>query len=168
MSSALLGAFTAFHVAISLVGIMAGFVVVFNLIAGTVGKGWTATFLWTTLATSVTGFMFPFNGFTPAFGTGIVALIVMIPTLVAFYGKRLAGFWRPTYVVGAVVSLYLNFFVLVVQSFLKIPALNVLAPTQTEPPFAIAQGLAFVVFVGLGILALKKFKPVAVSSRARA
>ena len=162
MSSALLGAFTAFHVAISLVAIMAGFVVVFNMLGGTASKGWTATFLWTTLATSVTGFMFPFNGFTPAVGTGIVALLVMVPTLIAIYGKKLTGFWRPTYVIGAVISLYLNFFVLIVQSFLKIPALNVLAPTQKEPPFAIAQGLAFVLFVGLGIAAVRKFRPVAV------
>ena len=162
MSSAFLGAFTAFHVAISLVAIMAGFVVVFNLINGTSSQGWTATFLWTTLATSVTGFMFPFKGFTPAIGTGIVALIVMVPTLVAIYGKKLVGFWRPVYVVGAVISLYLNCFVLVVQSFLKIPALNVLAPTQKEPPFAIAQGLTFLVLLGLGVLAVKKFKPVTV------
>src|SRR4051812_33006138 len=108
MSSAFLGAFTAFHVAISLVAIMAGFVVVLNLVGGTAGKGWTATFLWTTLATSVTGFMFPFKGFTPAVGTGIVALLVLAPTFLAIYGKKLAGFWRPVYVVGAVVSLYLN------------------------------------------------------------
>jgi len=159
MSSALLGAFTAFHVAISLVGIMAGFVVVFNMLGGTASKAWTATFLWTTLATSLTGFLFPFKGFTPAIGTGIVAAIVMIPTLVAIYGKKLAGFWRPTYVIGAVISLYLNFFVLIVQSFLKIPALNALAPTQKEPPFAIAQGLALVLFVGLGIAAVRKYKP---------
>lgn len=162
MSSAFLGVFTAFHVAISLVAILAGFVVVFNLIGGTPGRGWTATFLWTTLATTLTGFMFPFKGFTPAIGTGIVALIVMVPTLVAIYGKKLVGFWRPVYVVGAVVSLYLNCFVLVVQSFLKIPALNVLAPTQKEPPFAIAQGLTFLVLLGLGVLAVKKFKPAAV------
>lgn len=168
MSSAFLGAFTAFHVAISLVGIMAGFVVVFSLIGGSPGKGWTATFLWTTLATSVTGFMFPFKGFTPAFATGIVALIILVPTFVAIYGKKLAGFWRPLYVVGAVVSLYLNCFVLVVQAFLKIPALHVLAPTQKEPPFAIAQALTFVLFVGLGILAVNKFKPAGISAQVRA
>lgn len=159
MSSAFLGAFTAFHVAISLVAIMAGFVVVFNMLGGTSSQRWTATFLWLTLATSVTGFMFPFNGFTPAFGTGVVAILVMIPTLIAIYGKKLVGFWRPTYVVGAVISLYLNFFVLIVQSFLKIPALNALAPTQKEPPFAIAQGLALVLFIGLGIAAVRKFRP---------
>jgi len=164
MSSALLGAFTAFHVAISLVAIMAGFVVVFNMLGGTASKGWTGMFLWTTLATSVTGFMFPFNGFTPAVGTGIVALVVMIPTLIAIYGKKLTGFWRPTYVIGAVISLYLNFFVLIVQSFMKIPALNVLAPTQKETPFAVAQGLALVLFVGLGIVAVRKFRPATVTA----
>lgn len=158
-TSILLGAFTLFHVAISLVAIMAGFVVVFALLGSKVEKGWTAIFLWTTFATSATGFLFPFKGFTPAIGTGIVALIVMAPTLYAYYGKKLAGFWRPTYVVGAVVSLYLNFFVLVVQLFLKIPALNALAPTQKEPPFAIAQGLAFLFFLALGIAATFKFRP---------
>jgi hypothetical protein len=159
MSSALLGAFTAFHVAISLVAIMSGFVVVFNMIGGTAGKGWTTIFLGTTLATSVTGFLFPFKGFTPAIGTGIVALVVMVPTLVALYAKKLAGFWRPTYVIGAVISLYLNVFVLVVQSFLKVPALNALAPTQKEPPFAIAQGGAFLLLVVLGVLATRKYRP---------
>jgi hypothetical protein len=161
-TSVLLGAFTLFHVAISLVAIMAGFVVVFALLGSKVEAGWTRVFLWTTLATSVTGFLFPFKGFTPAIGTGIVAIIVMIPTLVAIYARKLAGFWRPTYVVGAVVSLYLNVFVLIVQAFLKIPALNVLAPTQKEPPFAIAQGLAFLLFLALGMVATFKFRPVPV------
>lgn len=158
-TSILLGAFTLFHVAISLVAIMAGFVAVFALLGSKVEPGWTKVFLWTTLATSVTGFLFPFKGFTPAIGTGIVAIIVMIPTLVAIYVKKLAGFWRPMYVIGAVISLYLNFFVLGVQSFLKIPALNALAPTQKEPPFAIAQGLALLVFIGLGVAATIKFRP---------
>ena len=153
--------FTLLHVTISLVGIGAGFVAVFALLGSKLAAGWTKVFLWTTLATSVTGFLFPFKGFTPAIGTGIVALLVMAPTFFALYGKKLAGFWRPTYVIGAVISLYLNFFVLVVQSFLKIPALNALAPTQKEPPFAIAQGLALLAFVGLGIAATIKFKPAA-------
>ena len=164
MSTAILGAFTAFHVAISLVGIMAGFVVVFNLLGSKSSKGWTATFLWTTLATSVTGFLFPYHGFTPAIGTGIVAIIVMVPTLIGLYGKKLAGFWRPTYVIGAVISCYLNFFVLIVQSFLKIPALHDLAPTQKEPPFAIAQGLGLLLFVALGTAATIKFKPAPASA----
>lgn len=159
-TSILLGAYTLFHVAISLVGIMAGFVAVFAMLGSKLEKGWTNVFIWTTLATSVTGFFFPFKGFTPAIGTGIVALLVMAPTLFALYTMKLAGFWRPIYVIGAVISLYLNFFVLIVQSFLKIPALNVLAPTQKEPPFAIAQGLALLFFVALGIGATLKFRPV--------
>jgi hypothetical protein len=159
MSTAFLGAFTAFHVAISLVAIMAGFVVLFDMIGGTASKRWTAVFLGTTLATSLTGFMFPFNGFTPAIGTGIVATLVMAPTLYALYGAKMAGFWRPVYVIGAVTSLYLNVFVLIVQGFLKIPALNALAPTQKEPPFAIAQGLTLLCFVGFGIIATRKYRP---------
>src|SRR4051794_37620749 len=113
MSNAILGAFTVIHVAISLVGIISGFVVVFGFLGSGSSKGWTVTFLGTTLATSVTGFLFPFRGFTPAIGTGIVALIVMGPTLYALYGRKLAGWWRPTYVIGVVLSLYLNFFVLI-------------------------------------------------------
>lgn len=172
MNSAFLGAFTAFHVTISLVAIMSGFVVIFAMLGGAPGRGWTTTFWATTLATSVTGFLFPFKGFTPALGTGMVALAVMAPTLFALYRRKLAGLWRPTYVIGAVVSLYLNFFVLIVQSFLKIPALKALAPTQKEPPFAIAQGLALVGFVVLGIAATVKFRPatnpVAATAPARA
>ncbi len=161
-TSVLLGAFTLFHVAISLVAILSGFVVVFALLGSRIDRGWTKVFLWLTVATSVTGFMFPFKGFTPAFGTGIVALGVLAPTLYAYYGKKLAGFWRPTYVIGAVISLYLNFFVLIVQSFLKIPALNALAPTQKEPPFAAAQGLGLLLFIALGIAATVKFRPATV------
>jgi hypothetical protein len=112
----------------------------------------------------VTGFLFPFKGFTPAVGTGIVALVVMAPTLFALYVKKLAGIWCPTYVIGAVISLYLNFFVLIVQAFLKIPALNALAPTQKEPPFAIAQGLALVLFIALGIGATLKYRPAAAAA----
>ena len=164
-TSILLGAFTLFHVAISLVGIVAGFVAVFGMLGSKLEAGWTKLFLWTTLATSVTGFLFPYKGFTPAIGTGIVALIVMAPTFFALYTRKLAGFWRPTYVIGAVISLYLNFFVLVVQSFLKIPVLKALAPTQKEPPFAIAQGLALLAFVGLGIAAAIKFKPASPQAR---
>jgi hypothetical protein len=141
------------------VAIMSGFVVVFAMLGSKTEKGWTNLFLGMTVATSVTGFMFPFKGFTPAFGTGVVALLVLVPTLYALYAKKLSGFWRPTYVIGAVISLYLNFFVLIVQSFLKIPALNVLAPTQKEPPFAIAQGLALVLFIALGIGATLKYRP---------
>ncbi len=160
-SSILLGAFTLLHVAISLVAIMAGFVTAFAMIGGQTSKGWTNTFLGLTLATSVTGFMFPINGFTPALAFGILSLLVLAVTFHAYYRRKLAGGWRAAYVVTALFALYLNFFVLIVQSFLKIPALTAIAPTQKEPPFAIAQGLAVVFFLGLGFLALKKYRPVA-------
>jgi len=159
-------AFTVFHVLLSLVGILAGFVVAAALPASKVPRGWTAVFLWSTLATSVTGFLFPHRGFTPAIGFGIVSLVVLAPVFYALYGQKLAGHWRWIYVIGAVLAFYLNFFVLIVQSFLKVPALKALAPTQTEPPFAIAQGLAFVVFLVIGIIATVKFHPPPASSAA--
>jgi hypothetical protein len=152
-------AFTLFHVALSLVGILAGFVAVFGLLGSKLCKAWTAVFLGTTLATVVTGFMFPFKGFTPAIGLGIVSVPVLGAAFYALYARQLAGSWRWIYVVNAVVALYLNFFVLIVQSFLGIPALNALAPTQKEPPFAMAQGAALLFFVVLGIVATIKFRP---------
>ena len=150
-------AFGLIHVAVSFVGILAGFAVLAALLRGDVrSDGWAHVFLITTLTTSLTGFLFPFNGFTPAIGTGIVATLVMIPTLLALYRFHLEGRWRRTYVIGAVVSLYLNTFVLVVQSFLKFPQLNALAPNGNEPPFAIVQGLVLVFFVVAGYRAVKR------------
>ncbi|HTJ79253.1 MAG TPA: hypothetical protein VL357_09670 [Rariglobus sp.] len=154
-------AFTLFHVLLSLIGIFTGFVVVRGMITGKPGRGWTAVFLATTVATSVTGFLFPYNGFTPALGTGIVSMVVLAIAVLALYGRHLAGAWRGTYVVNAVLALYLNVFVLIVQLFLKVPALKALAPTQKEPPFAIAQGAALLLFVVLGVLAWKRFRPAA-------
>ena len=151
--------FTLFHVALSLVGILAGFVAVFGLIGFRLCPGWTAVFLWTTLATSVTGFLFPFHGFTPAMGLGLISLPVMAAAFYALYARKLARAWRWLYVVSAVLSLYFNFFVLIVQSFQKIPALHALAPTQQEPPFALAQGVALIGFVALGVSAVIKFHP---------
>ena len=156
-----MNAFTLFHVALSLIGILAGFVVVFGMMNSQPCRCWTKVFLWTTLATSVTGFLFPFHGFTPAIGTGIVSMLVLAVTFYALYGKKLTGSWRWIYAVGAVFALYLNFFVLIVQSFRKIPALHALAPTQQEPPFALAQGAALLLFIVLGILAVRKYHPVA-------
>jgi len=154
-----MSAFTLFHVALSLVGIVAGFVAVFGLLASKLGPVSTPVFLWTTLATTITGFMFPFHGFTPAIGLGLISLPVMGAAFYALYAAKLAGRWRGVYVVNAVLALYLNFFVLIVQSFLKIPALNALAPTQKEPPFALAQGAALLLFVALGILTVRRFQP---------
>ncbi len=161
MSSGLL-AFTLFHTAISLVAIVAGFVVVWGFIASRYLKGWTDVFLATTAATSITGFFFPFHGIKPAHILGIISLLVLIPTVLA-YRRRMVGHWRWIFVMGGVVSLYLNFFVLIVQAFEKVPALHALAPTQSEPPFQVAQGLALVFFIVLGVLSLRRFRIVAVA-----
>jgi hypothetical protein len=128
-------AFTFFHVALSLVGILSGFVVVSGLVTGKRLNGWTALFLTTTVATNVTGFMFSFNKFLPSHGVGIVSLIVLAVAIFARYGRGLAVAWRRTYVDSAVISLYLNVFVLIAQLFMKVPALKTLAPTQSGPPF---------------------------------
>jgi hypothetical protein len=150
--------YTLVHVVISLVAIASGFVVVFGLISGKRLDRWTAFFLSTTVATSVTGFGFPIHGFTPGIGLGIVSLLVLAVSLFARYGRHLAGIWRRVYVVTAVMALYLNFLVLIVQSFQKVPALKALAPTQSEPPFLIAQVIAMIVFIVLGFLAAIRFR----------
>ena len=111
--------------------------------------------------TSVTGFLFPITHFTPAVGTGIVSLIVLAFALAALYAKHLSGAWRWIYVVTAIAALYFNVLVLIVQAFLKVPFLHPLAPNGNEPPFLIAQTLALVVFVALGIAAVIRFHPVA-------
>lgn len=149
---------TIVHVAISLIGIVTGFIVVFGLLTCKRLDRWTTTFLATTVATSVTGFFFPIHGFTPAIGVGIVSLLVLSVAYFARYGRRLAGAWRWIYVVTAMIALYLNVFVLVVQAFLKVPALHTLAPTQTETPFQLTQIVVLVVFVVLVVVAVMRFR----------
>lgn len=151
--------YTIAHVFLSLVGIGSGLVVLAGLIAAQRREGWTAVFLATTVATSVTGFGFPFDHLLPSHIVGIVSLVVLAVAILARYASRLAGAWRSVYVVCAVLALYFNVFVLVVQAFLKVPALHALAPTQGEPPFAVAQGLVLVLFLALGTLAAKRFRP---------
>jgi hypothetical protein len=153
---------TFVHVVISLIGIFSGFVVVFGFLAGKRLDGWTALFLSTTVATSVTGFFFPFHGVTPGHILGILSLIVLALAIFARYGRQLAGGWRKTYVITAVMAQYLNFFVLIVQSFQKVPALKAMAPTQSEGPFKVTQLVALVVFLGLGIAGAVKFRDEAV------
>jgi hypothetical protein len=153
----ILTAFTVFHVILSLVGIGSGFVVVFGLLGSKRLESWTKLFLSTTVATSVTGFFFPFHGFTPAIGVGIVSLLVLAVAILALYRFGLAGGWSRTYAISVVVSQYLNFFVLIVQLFRRVPALRELAPTQSEPPFQIAQLAVLLLFLGLGIRAAMKF-----------
>src|SRR5438874_9027329 len=123
------------HALISLFTIFTGFVVVFGLLTGKRLDGWTKWFLVTAVATTITGFFFPFHGFTPAIGLGIISLPFLALTIFARYSKRVAGLWRWIFAIGALICLYFNLFVLVVQLFEKIPALHALAPTQTEPPF---------------------------------
>jgi hypothetical protein len=154
-------AFTLLHTGLSLIGIVAGLVALFGLFRNNALNGWTLVFLATTVATTLTGFLFPFRGFTPAIGTGIVSSLVLAVTVLARYTFNFAGPWRWIYVVGAVVSLYLNCFVLVVQSFLKVPALHELAPQGSEPAFVLTQGLVLVLFVIAGFLAVRRFRPAA-------
>ena len=155
--------FTHVHVAISLAAILSGLVVLLGLLTGKRLDHWTSFFLLTTVATSVTGFFFPFHGFTPAIGVGIISLIVLAVAIVARYPRHLAGSWRVLYVIGATLALYLNVFVLIVQLFQNVPALKALAPTQSEPPFLVAQLAALILFVVLGILAAIRFHPAPVS-----
>lgn len=150
--------FTLAHVVISLAGIASGCVVLYGFLTNGTLARWNAVFLATTIATSVTGFMFPVDGFMPSHGFGIVSLILLSVSLFARYRRRLAGNWRATYVITAMLALYLNVFVLVVQSFLKVPALKALAPTQAEPPFALTQLTVLLLFVALTVLAVVRFR----------
>ncbi len=152
-------AFTALHVVISLIAILAGLVVLFGMLGSHRLAGLTALFLAATVLTSLSGFLFPIHGFTPALGTGIVSLVVLAVALYALYGKQLDGAWRWIYVVSAVAALYFNVLVLIVQAFQKVPALRPLAPTQSEPPFLIAQGAALLFFILMGALVLLRFRP---------
>jgi hypothetical protein len=155
--------YTLTHVLISLVGIASGLVVLFGLIGGKRLDGMTALFLTTTVLTSLTGFGFPNDHITPGIKVSILSLVVLAIAIVARYALHLAGGWRTAYVITAMIALYFNCFVLVVQSFEKISALKALAPTQKEPPFAIAQGIVLVAFVVLTIYAVKGFRRGAVA-----
>jgi hypothetical protein len=151
--------FTLIHVLISLVGIASGIIVMYGLLTNQRLDRWTAVFLITTALTSLTGFLFPFKGVTPAIKLGIISLIVLTIAIVTRYFMHLA--WRKTYVIAACAALYFNCFVLVVQSFQKIPSLRAIAPTQKEPPFAVAQITLLLLFIVLTIFAVKRFRPAA-------
>jgi hypothetical protein len=153
-----LSTFTLVHVLISLVGIVSGLLVVYGLIKGKRFDGGTAIFLATTVLTSLTGFLFPFTHLLPSHIVGIISLLVLAVAIVARYPLHLAGSGRWIYVVSAVVALYLNVFVLVVQSFLKIPPVHALAPTQKEPPFLVVQLIVMAIFIVLGVFAVKGFR----------
>jgi hypothetical protein len=163
-----LATFTIVHVLISLAAIACGFVVAFGMLGGKRLDGWTSVFLATTALTSITGFMFPFEKVTPGIILGIISLAVLAVTVPARYTLHLAGAWRSIYAVGATLALYLNVFVLVVQLFEKVPALHELAPTQSEPPFAIAQVVVLIAFITLGTLATKRFRKAGLGAAAHA
>lgn len=146
---------TFVHVVISLAGLVSGFVVIWGLLDRKRLERWTALFLATTIATSLTGFLFPVDHITPAHVFGVISLVLLTVAVVALYGRQLIGRWRAAYVVSAIAAQYLNFFVLIVQLFLKVPALKALAPTQTEPAFAITQLVTLAVFLTFGVAALR-------------
>ena len=151
--------YTLLHVLISLVGIVSGLIVMYGFLTGKRLDGLTAVFLTTTVLTSVTGFGFPFEHLLPSHKVGIISLVILAVAIPARYVFHLAGKWRAVHVVGAATALYLNVFVLVVQSFLKVPALKALAPTQKEPPFLVAQMLVLLIFATLTVFATVRFHP---------
>src|SRR6202451_182673 len=162
-------AFTQLHVIISLVAIIAGIIVALAMLSARLMPGMTTLFLIMTVATSVTGFMFDtpvdaprvIGSLDPAKVIGVISLIFLALCILALYSYKLAGSWRGVYVVSAIIALYFNCFVLVVQSFQKIPFFHALAPTQKEPPFAVAQVILLLLFIALGVAALKRFRPLA-------
>jgi hypothetical protein len=150
--------FTLFHVLLSLIGIATGFVVMFGLFGGKKLDGWTAIFLLTTILTSVTGFFLPFTHLLPSHILGILSLIFLVIALYARYGRNMMGGWRKTYVITAMLALYLNVFVLIAQLFQKVPGLKALAPKGSEAPFLIAQSVVLILFILLTNRALKSFR----------
>ena len=154
--------FTILHVIISLAGIVSGIIVLLGLLGSRPTPGWTALFLLTTILTSVTGFGFPFTMLLPSHMIGILSLVLLVIACIALYGMKLSGAWRWIYVVTAMIALYLNIFVLIIQSFLKIPALTALAPGNppSGPVFAVVQGIVLVVFVLAIVVAVRRFRPV--------
>jgi hypothetical protein len=156
-----LSGFTSLHVIISLIAIASGVMVMVGLLSSRRMPGWTAIFLLFTILTSATGFLFPFDKLLPSHMIGILSLVLLAIACIALYGMKLSGAWRWIYVLTAMVSFYLNVFVLVVQGFLKVGPLHALAPSipPSEPPFAALQGVVLVFFVVAIIGAVRRFRP---------
>ena len=163
-----LATYTLIHVIISLIGIGSGLIVLFGMFGSKRFDGMTALFLATTALTSLTGFGFPFERITPGIILGILSLLVLALAIPARYSFHMAGRWRTIYVITAVIALFFNCFVLIAQSFMKVPALHALAPKGNEPPFAIAEGILLALFIMAGVMAVKKFRPDAALNVARA
>src|SRR2546422_8719390 len=153
--------YTLLHTVLSLVGIVGGLVAAGALATGTRLSRWAAVFLVTTVLANASGFGFPFVKLIASHVVGAISLVVLAAVIIADYVKHLAGPWRTTYAVGVVLATYLNVFVLVAQLFKRIPVLFLLAPTQSEPPFALTQGLVLVLFVWLGVSTVQGFRPAA-------
>jgi hypothetical protein len=150
---------TILHVVISLIGIVAGFVAAAGLLNSNLSRGWTILFLATTMLTSLTGFLFEFTRLLPSHIVALISLALLAAALFALYSRQLSGYWRTIYVVTALTSLYLNVFVLIIQAFMKVPALKAIAPTQTEPAFVAVQAVTLLLFVSVTILASIRFRP---------
>lgn len=146
-----------FHTWLSLVAIVAGFPMAAALLRGHLSQRWNGVFLSTTIATSITGFVFPFSGVLPSHVVGAISLVLLALAAGGLYAFGLRGLWRRTYAITAMLSFYLLIFVLVAQLFLKVPVLNAMAPTQSEPPFAVAQGVVLAAFLALTVLAGRRF-----------
>ncbi len=151
--------FLQIHVAVSLIGIASGLVALYGLLDGKLLAGWTALFLAATILTGVTGFPLPPFGFDPARTVGVILLVLLALAVAALYIFRLGGPWRWVYIVAAVMALYLNVFVGVTQAFQKLPFLQPLAPTQSEPPFVTTQVVVLALFIALGVVAVARFRP---------
>src|SRR5712672_1361660 len=157
-----LSTFVTVHVIISLIGIVAGIIVMFGMLGSNRMPGLTAIFLLFTILTSATGFLFPFNGVTPGDVIGALSLVLLAIACIALYGMKLSGAWRWIYALTALISLYLNVFVLIIQGFLKVPALTALAPGNppSGPVFAVVQGIVLLFFVLVIIGAIRRFRPI--------
>ncbi len=157
-----LSAFTMLHVVISLIGIVSGLAVLSGLFGSRAMPGMTALFLLTTILTNATGFLFPFEKLLPSHIIAALSLVLLLIACIALYGMKLSGAWRWIYVVTAMIALYFNVFVLVIQSFLKVPALTALAPGNppSGPVFAVAQGIVLLFFVVAIIGAVRRFRPI--------
>jgi len=151
--------FLQFHVVVSLIGIASGLVVVYGLLSDKLLRGWTELFLATTILTSVTGFPLAPFGFDPPRAIGTISLVLLAVAIAALYIFRLAGAWRWAYIITAMIALYFNAFVAVIQAFQKLSFLQPLAPTQSEPPFVIAQLALLIAIIVLGVFAVKRFHP---------
>jgi hypothetical protein len=154
-----LSTFTAIHTALSLLALVVGILVVLGLPGSHRMPGLTALYLATSVATSLTGFVFPTERFLPSHGVGVISLVLLLTAILGRYVFYFAGAWRWIYAVGVVLSVYFLFFVGIVQAFMKVPSLSALAPTQSEPPFAITQGACLVIFIVLTIVAARRFRP---------